>query len=271
MLSGGFDAVLMPFYFCPLRSGSSGCVSFVRAGETRLLVDAGHSARMLEALLGTIGETAANLDGLLITHEHSDHIKGVGTLSRLFEIPVYANAATWSAIAGKPGFDGIAPRNRRVFETGADFFIGDADVQPFAIPHDAAEPVGYSIIYSGRKLSIATDVGHLAKEWLACVEESDIALIEANHDAGMLRGCAYPSWLKKRISGRLGHLSNEDCAKALVKLAENGIGHFVLGHMSDEANSPEIALETVMAAMGSRGARVDVAYRDKTGGYYRIS
>lgn len=261
----------MPLTFCPLRSGSSGCVSFVRARSTTLLVDAGHSARMLEALLASIGEKADNLDGILITHEHSDHIKGAGTLSKKYDIPVYANGATWLGMKDKPGFGGIASRNRREFTTGEDFFIGDVNVQPFDIPHDAASPVGYSIIYKGRKLSIATDIGHMTKRLAEFVAQSDLLLIESNHDPDMLRGCAYPAWLKKRISGRLGHLSNDECAGLLSGLASDGMRHFVLGHMSAEANFPELALDTAVKALAGSGARVDAAYRDSTCGVFEIS
>jgi phosphoribosyl 1,2-cyclic phosphodiesterase len=260
----------MPFIFCPVRSGSSGCVSFVRAGGVRLLVDVGYAARTTESLLRSIGESAANVQGVLITHEHSDHMKGVGTLSKMFDLPVYANEETWSAMNGKPGVDAIADRNRRVFTTGEDFYIGEANIQPFAIPHDAAAPVGYSIVYRGRKISLATDIGRIASDWLECVAESDILLIESNHDPDMLRSCAYPAWLKRRISGNRGHLSNLDCAQALAKLSAEGVRHFVLGHMSAEANLPELAVETASAAI-SRAARVDIAHREHTGGIYEIS
>ncbi|GHU70681.1 MBL fold metallo-hydrolase [Clostridia bacterium] len=259
----------MPLRFCPLRSGSSGNVSFLCAGGTRLLVDAGHSARMVESLLNSIGESAANLDGIIITHEHSDHIKGASTLSSRYDLPIFANQATWVAMASKSGFDSVLARNRRVFTTNEDFYIGDVNVQPFLIPHDSAEPVGFSLMYRGRKLVLATDLGHLASAWTDQLEGADLLLIESNHDPDMLQGCAYPAWLKRRIQGRNGHLSNGDCASLLAKLTALGLRHCVLGHMSAEANTPDLALEAVKSSL-SPAVRVDLAYRDQTGGYYEI-
>ena len=260
----------MSFCFCPLRSGSSGCVSFVKAGGTRLLIDAGHSAKTMESLLRTIGETPGNLSGIIITHEHSDHIKGLGALSRQFDIPVYANIPTWRAMQDRAGIANVADYNRRTFTTGEDFFIDEVNVLPFAIPHDCAEPVGYSLSYGGKTISIATDVGHLRRGWLDLLADSDIVLLESNHDPDMLRACAYPGWLKNRISGSRGHLNNADCASAVTRLAGRGVRHFVLGNMSHEANTPELARETALAAVAGLGCSVDVAYRDRTGGYYEI-
>ncbi|MDR1599510.1 MAG: MBL fold metallo-hydrolase [Oscillospiraceae bacterium] len=260
----------MPIRFCPLRSGSSGNVSFLGAGGTRLLIDAGHSCRTLEQLLGSIGESAANLDGIVVSHEHSDHIKGAGTLSQRYGVPIYANAATWNAMRDKPGFPGVEPRNQRVFVTGVDFYIGDVNVQPFLIPHDAAEPVGFAVEYRGRRIVTATDLGHLASAWTGQLEGADLVLIEANHDPDMLKACAYPSWLKRRILGSRGHLSNGDCAELLRGLTTAGLRHCVLGHMSAEANTPDLAMLAVKSAL-SPSVRVDMAYRDSTGGYYELS
>jgi phosphoribosyl 1,2-cyclic phosphodiesterase len=224
----------------------------------------------LEQLLGSIGESAANLDGIVVSHEHSDHIKGAGTLSQRYGVPIYANAATWNAMRDKPGFPGVEPRNQRVFVTGVDFYIGDVNVQPFLIPHDAAEPVGFAVEYRGRRIVTATDLGHLASAWTGQLEGADLVLIEANHDPDMLKACAYPSWLKRRILGSRGHLSNGDCAELLRGLTTAGLRHCVLGHMSAEANTPDLAMLAVKSAL-SPSVRVDMAYRDSTGGYYELS
>lgn len=260
----------MPIRFCPLRSGSSGNVSFLSAGSTRLLIDAGHACRTLEQLLSSIGESAANLDGIIISHEHSDHIKGAGTLSQRYDLPIYANGATWAAMQSKPGFASVDDRNRRVFVTGEDFYIGDVNVQPFLIPHDAAEPVGFACEYKGKRIVTATDLGHLSCAWTDQLNGADLVLIEANHDPDMLRACAYPSWLKKRILGNRGHLSNGDCADLLRRLTAAGLRHCVLGHMSAEANTPDLALLSVKSAL-TPSVRVDLAYRDHTGGYYELT
>ncbi|GHU68180.1 MBL fold metallo-hydrolase [Clostridia bacterium] len=276
----------MPIRFCPLRSGSSGNVSFLSVGQgaslsvgqgasqsvgiTRILIDAGHASRTLESLLNSIGESAANLDGIVISHEHSDHVKGAGTLSQRYGIPIYANEATWAAMQDKPGFSGVEARNRRLFTTGMDFFIGDINVQPFRIPHDAADPVGFACEYRGKRIVTATDLGHLASAWTDQLEGADLLLIEANHDPDMLRACAYPSWLKRRILGNRGHLSNSDCASLLSRLADAGLRHCVLGHMSAEANTPDLALLSIKSALPP-SVRVDLAYRDRTGGLYELS
>ncbi|HML45810.1 MAG TPA: MBL fold metallo-hydrolase [Clostridia bacterium] len=260
----------MAFRFCPLRSGSSGNVSFVQAGETCLLVDAGLSARAIEQLLAAMGVSAACLDGILITHEHSDHIKGVGLLSRKYGLPVYANEATWNAMQDKPGIDGIECCNQRIFCTGADFYVRDLGVQSFSIPHDAADPVGYSLYYGGKKLSIATDLGHIQKQWVEEVADADLVLLESNHDPDMLQACRYPAWLKKRILGRRGHLSNADCASVLATLEGRGLRNCVLGHLSQEANQPQLALETVRSALHPDGLHADLAWRDRTGSVYAL-
>lgn len=258
------------FALCPLRSGSSGCVSFVRAGDTRLLVDCGHSARAVAEMLAAIGESIENINGILITHEHSDHIKGAGMVAKKYGVPIYANSGTWKAMRTKPGFESVNERLVRVFRTDEDFFINEAEVSAFAIPHDAASPVGYSIMYAGRKITLATDIGHVDASWLSKAEESDVILIESNHDTDMLMNCSYPAWLKKRIAGRLGHLSNADCGGVLAHLAKGGIRRFILAHMSEEANLPEIAIERAMEQLARYGASADAAYRDKAAGMYNI-
>ena len=177
----------MPFCFCPLRSGSSGNALFVQAGNFRVLVDAGLSGRAVERALAEIGVTPDTLSGILVTHEHSDHIQGVGVLSRRFHLPVYATEGTWAAMESKPGIDRIALANRRAFRPGQDFYVGDLAVCPFSIPHDAADPVGFSLLYGGRKLCIATDLGHVSPDWMQALSGADLVLLEANHDPDMLR------------------------------------------------------------------------------------
>ena len=148
----------MRFTFCPLLSGSSGNALFVGAGNTRLLIDAGLSGRTVEAALHEIGILPETLQGILVTHEHSDHVKGVGILSRRYRLPVYANARTWAAMARQVGE--IPACNRRVFDTDASFFAGELEVAPFSIPHDAADPVGYRIYAAGHSVATATDMGY---------------------------------------------------------------------------------------------------------------
>jgi len=242
----------MALKICSLASGSSGNAVYVEYGSVRLLVDAGVPARRIAAELCGIGVAPASLSGVLVTHEHSDHISGVGVISRRFNLPVYAAGGTWQAMAGKLG--AIAPRNARAFEPGQDFYIGDMNIMPFRTPHDAVDPVGFSFSAGRYKLSIATDIGYASKSWMREVEFSDILLIESNHDLGMLEASRYPAALKQRIRGRRGHLSNDEAAAAIVKLCERGVRGFILGHLSGENNDPSLAYESAAAALRGAGA-----------------
>lgn len=266
----------MQLTFCPLYSGSSGNASYVEAGNTRILVDSGLSGKAIIEGLGQIGVLPETLSGILVTHEHSDHVKGAGILSRKYRIPIYANEPTWDAMARQIG--DVWPGQRRIFQTGADFFIGDMSICPFAIPHDAAEPVGYRIFAGGRSVATATDMGYLTKEVLNRIAGSDIVLLESNHDPDMLmQNPHYSAALKRRILGRHGHLSNESCAQGILKLYETGVRHIVLGHLSAENNTPELALDTSVRMAAENGLCVgqdifiDMAWRDRVGGVYTVA
>ena len=268
----------MPLYFCPLRSGSSGNTSLAQGGGTRVLIDAGLSGRETEKALQGRGVAPDSLAAILISHEHGDHIKGAGVLSRRWDLPVYATEGTWAGMEGKPGMDGIALKNRRAFAPGEEFYVGDLAVSPFAIPHDAACPVGFSLFYNDLKLCVATDLGHIDnKGWMAALAGANLVLLESNHDPELLRCHArYPARLKARILGRHGHLSNDDCGAALVHLVRAGLTHVILGHLSAETNTPTLAHDTVVAALREAGivagedVRVDLAHRDRAGSLYTI-
>ncbi len=261
-------------HFCPLFSGSSGNALYVACGQTRLLIDAGLSGSCIEQALLRINVAPESLTGILVTHEHSDHIAGVGVLCRRFGMPVYANERTWQAMQGKIGK--IAPPMQRLFDTDCEFYLGDVCVWPHRIPHDAADPVGFSIMGAGKKLSVATDLGHTTAELIDRVADADLLLLEANHDVGMLQAGPYPYELKRRILGSSGHLSNEDCGRALVRLHSRGVRHALLGHLSGENNFPQLAMQTVCDALSAEGIRmgegmdlrVDMTWRDRAGGYY---
>jgi len=265
----------MPFVFCPLFSGSSGNALYLAAGDTRLLIDAGVPAKSVLAALGELGVAPETLNGILITHEHGDHIRGAGALSRKLNLPVYASAGTWDAMDGKLGE--VAPRNQRAFRAGEDFFVRDIGVEAFSIPHDAADPVGFSLLHQGRKVTVATDLGHIQTSWMRAAACADLLLIESNHDLRMLETGSYPQHLKTRIRGRNGHLSNADCGKALCELAATGVRTCVLGHLSPENNLPELAYATVRDALAGQGIRcgedfhLDIAWRDKISTYYTIA
>jgi len=263
----------MSLAFCPLYSGSSGNATYIASARTRLLVDAGLPGRTLEQALSAIHAQPGELSGILVTHEHSDHIKGIGVMSRKYDLPVYANEATWLAMA--PLIGPVSAHNQRLFTTGQDFYIGEIGVEPFAIPHDAAEPVGYRFSQGGCSVAMATDIGHLSDSWLHRIEGVQLLLLESNHDTAMLQqNTRYPARLKARILGKRGHLSNPDCAKALLRLYAHGTRRVVLGHMSAENNLPELAHSTSHRFLSENGVQpgkdihIDVALRDRVGKVY---
>lgn len=265
----------MELRFSPLFSGSSGNATYVGCDDTHLLVDAGLSGTRVTQELLTVGVDPAMLSAILVTHEHSDHIKGIGILSRKYDLPVFASEGTWRDMYGKIG--NVAPRNMRVFMPGQDFYIGSIDVTPFSTPHDASEPVGYTFEISGVKLAIATDLGSVRDSWLKYIVGSDAVILESNFDPGMLQTGPYPYDLKKRIMGRHGHLSNDDAGEVAVELARHGTTQIILGHLSKENNYPELALQSTLSALKLAGidtendVRVRVASRDCNSGMFSVS
>ncbi len=266
----------MSFCFCPLRSGSNGNVLFAQAGDCRILIDAGLSAKTVEGLLQEIEAPAETLSALFVTHEHLDHAKGVAVLSKRWNLPVCATAGTWREMDGKGLSQGIDGKNRHVIAAGQTAELGGLRVRAFEIPHDAAEPVGYTLSYGGGKICVATDLGHLCGEWMEAAAGSDLLLLESNHDPERLRMSRYPASLRARIAGDLGHLSNEACAEALARLLPGGITQVVLGHLSGETNDPQLARATVTGILAQKGfdperdLKLDVAARDCRGRFYEL-
>ena len=244
----------MQFEFHSLFSGSKGNASLVRFGETLLLVDAGVSCRALETALRQRGVQPESLRAVLVTHEHSDHIRGLPLFAKRYGTPVYASYGTWASMQGQLPLPG---RQRMEFDPDQDFYIDGVNVSPFPIPHDTPMPVGYSLECMGKKVSFATDLGHTTPKILGCVARSDVLLLEANHDVEMLKAGPYPYSLKKRILGRYGHLSNDACASALATLLPTGVHRVFLGHLSQENNSPELALSAATSTALALGAELD--------------
>ena len=230
--------------FCSLYSGSTGNSSLVQSDKTSILVDAGVSSKKIEEALNELEIPINSLSGILVTHEHSDHIKGLGTFSKKFNIPVFANIETWKAMPTEK--EKITFENQRIIEINSEFSIGDLNILAFPIPHDAACPCGYNIFNSGKKISIATDIGHISDEVMPYLENSNFALIESNYDLSVLRYSSYPAKLKERISGPNGHLSNTSCGKLISHLIDSGLDSVMLGHLSKENNFPELAHQTVL-------------------------
>ncbi len=232
------------FKFCSLYSGSSGNSLFIQTPSTKILIDAGESAKKIEAALNSIDVNPQDIDGILVTHEHCDHIKGLGTLSKKFHIPVYANLQTWEAmpdIANK-----VTAENQNNFLINQSFDIGELQVLPFSIPHDAANPCGFNIFYKNQKISIATDIGHIDSRIIKSLEGSSFILLESNYDPNVLKCSRYPYSLKQRIAGPNGHLSNEAAGKTVSYLMNSGLKNVLLGHLSKENNFPELAYKTVV-------------------------
>ena len=275
-MTGNGDATRLDMYFCPLYSGSSGNALFCQYGNTRLLIDAGKSGKTIEDALASIGADIRTISGVLITHEHSDHISGAGVLARKYHLPLYATRETWWAMKDKIGK--IPQDCMREIEAGKDFWLGDIGVVPFSIPHDAADPVGFRLYGGNLSVSTATDLGVFSENVYANVAGSTLVLLESNHDPDMLRtNPRYSAALKARILGDHGHLSNEACSAALLRLIGAGTTNVILGHLSGENNTPTLARKVsgkVLAREGIReGAdvRLQVALRDEPGSVYILS
>lgn len=237
--------------FCSLYSGSSGNCLFVSHGDTTLLVDCGVSGKKVEQAMMDIDALPAQLSGILITHEHRDHIHGAGVMARRYHLPIYANEGTWQAMIDDLGK--LKDSNIRLFETGKAFHIGDLEINSFPISHDAAEPVGFTIDCGSRTVGIATDTGIMTDTILNNLKEKDLVVLESNHDRGMLETGPYPYPLKRRIAGDHGHLANDTAGENAVKLAESGVKNIVLAHLSHENNLPLLAYQTSLAAFEGAG------------------
>lgn len=230
---------------CSIASGSSGNCIYIGSESNHILIDAGISGKRVEAGLKELKLKGEDVNGILITHEHSDHIKGLGVLARKYEIPIYATPGTAAAIQE---MDGLGKINEELFvEIRADvpFDIGDLRISPFSISHDAAEPVAYRITCGSRSAAVATDLGVYSDYTVEHLRELDALLLEANHDIHMLEVGGYPYYLKRRIAGERGHLSNESAGKLLCQVLHDNLKAVFLGHLSKENNYAELACETV--------------------------
>lgn len=240
--------------FCSLYSGSSGNSIFIASDNAKVLIDAGLAGKKIDDALKHIGEESSSIDGIFITHEHIDHIKGVGVLSRKYDIPIYANHNTWAVMEKNIGK--IKERNIRIMDRRSSITINDLEIRSFNIPHDAIAPVGYTVSSAGKNASVVTDFGVFTEEIRDNIIDSDIILLESNHDVNMLRMGPYPYKLKLRVLGENGHLSNEDCGSAIVSLLKNDKKkQIVLGHLSGTNNHPDLAYQTVVDVLSANGIR----------------
>lgn len=247
--------------FCPIASGSNGNCIFVSYGETKILIDAGLSGKAIEHGLKSVGVDGSEIDAIYITHEHSDHIKGAGIISRRYNIPIFATEGTWSFIEKYKSIGEVVPKNKRYIYKEEQHILNDISILPFAIPHDAAEPVGYCISGGCFKVAVATDMGHICETVLNNIQNVDILLLESNHDINMLKTGGYPYVLKKRILSDNGHLSNVSAGELLSRSYSEKLKHVILGHLSGENNSPILAYETVFNILLSNGIPVNESFK----------
>ena len=251
-----------------LASGSSGNSLLVSDGRTHILIDAGISARRITKSLRELGIDPGQLSGILITHEHSDHICGLNTLTKQFAVPVYASKGTGRQLCYRIAF---LEDRLRDFEAGAAFEIGGLAVESFPTPHDTAESVGYAVSAGGRKAAVVTDLGRVTEEVSRGIRDVNLLVAETNYDPEWLQSGPYPYYLKERIQGDWGHLSNQAGAELACSAVENGASTIILAHLSKENNTPARAYDTVLAAMERRGirpgdgVRLEVAPRSETG------
>jgi phosphoribosyl 1,2-cyclic phosphodiesterase len=230
----------------PLSSGSSGNAILVWSGGSAVLIDDGISTKRLTAHMASVGLSLANLEAIVLTHEHSDHVGGLPVLRKRSCARVLASQGTAESLRGIKAYGRLD--NGKVHEAGP------FSVSSFPIPHDAEEPVGVVLECAGRRIVSATDVGHVTPEIMDAFMGANVAVVESNHDVELLRNGPYPKFLKERISGPRGHLSNDDGAELAVHAAAHGAGHVFLAHLSDENNLPQLALASTSRAMRRAGS-----------------
>ena len=254
---------------CSIASGSSGNCIYTGTDKTGILIDAGISAKRIEQGLAAIDRSLKDIKGIFISHEHSDHIQGIGVLSRRYQIPIYGTKGTLDAIRQCKSLGNIDEDLYHEIEADEEIWVDDLTVKPFAISHDAAQPVAYRVESDGKSAAVATDLGIYDEKIIDRLQKLDVLLLESNHDIHMLQVGGYPFPLKQRIFGDRGHLSNESAGKLLCELLHDDLKAVFLGHLSKENNYEELAFETVKLeiALGSEKYQpddflIEVAKRD---------
>ena len=234
--------------FCSITSGSSGNCQYIETENTRILIDAGLSGKAIETNLREIGVDPSSIDAIFVTHEHTDHVKGVGVLARRYQLEVFANANTWLAMEGT--VKKIDSSNRMTFQNDIPFFYKDLAIYPMSIFHDCVQGTGYIIEKNNKKISVLTDTGWVNTNMMEKMAGSSLYYLESNHDLQMLENGPYPRVLKERIASNRGHLSNDHAAELLGMLLQKKKEHVVLAHLSGENNLPMIAARTAREYLG---------------------
>jgi len=240
--------------FCVLASGSSGNSAFVASSKTRILIDAGLSVKELTRRMAEIGEKPEDLDAVIVTHEHTDHVSGVGRLVRACEkkkknLPVFVSKLTAPAI----DWGDVPPPPVEQFQAGSGWTVGNIVIQSFTIPHDAVDPVGFCLYAEGVKIGIATDLGYMPDSIKIHLRRVQMLLLESNHDIEMLKVGPYPWSVKQRVMGRNGHLSNGHTCDYLEEGLDSGVQTLILGHLSEHNNHPEIVRMGAAQSLEKRG------------------
>ena len=229
------------FRFCPLASGSKGNALYLRHHETQILVDAGISFKALASKLGEIDVDIGEIEAILVTHEHGDHVRGIEKVARTLDIPVFANSETAKAIIKE-----VRERPRfKIFSTGEPFEYGGIEIHPFSIQHDTLDPVAFTFQMEGIKLGVCADLGFATTLVKARLLNCTYLYIEANHEPSMVHACSRPALYKQRVLGRQGHLSNSACAELVQSIDHEGLKHIYLAHLSEECNHPDLAIKRV--------------------------
>ena len=238
-----------------LASGSRGNCTIISSSRTRILVDAGLSARETFRRMSMVGESPSSLSGIVVSHEHSDHVAGLCTLAKKLRVPVYMTGMAHQAFERAehdPEREGPALKNCEYFHAGSGFQIGDISIMPFTIPHDAADPVAFTFRLEGMKVGVVTDLGYMPRNVAQQIRGCDVLMIESNHDLEMLRIGPYPWSVKQRVMSRLGHLSNDALADFIRNEYDGSAAFVVLAHLSEHNNHPEIARTAAERALSDR-------------------
>lgn len=241
----------MAMHFSVLASGSTGNAFFVETEDHAFLVDAGLSGKAMEGLFSGIGRDMSKLTGILVTHEHSDHIKGIGVLARKHKLPIYANTKTWNAMEHAIGE--IPTEQKFTFEMEQVKTFGSLDIESFGVSHDAAEPMFYIFHHEGKKIVLITDTGYVSDRMKGTISNADVYVFESNHDVSMLRMGRYPWSVKRRILSDVGHVSNEDAALAMYDVAGDRTKRIYLAHLSMDNNMKDLARMSVEQTLKSKG------------------
>lgn len=241
----------------PLFSSSKGNSYYIKGNNEAILVDAGRSCKQLENALLSNEINTNTIKAIFITHEHIDHCSALKIFSKRYDLPVYATKGTLEALIKSDKVDA----NAKLIEIQDEISLGDMLIKRVETSHDAAQSCGYFITTAdNRKCSVVTDTGYLTESAINALNNSNVAVIESNHDIEMLKHGVYPYVLKQRVLSQKGHLSNVDCAKVLPQLLENGLTRILLAHLSQENNTPQIALQTAVSSLSSFGAKQNVDY-----------